>query len=52
MDKEKVVAGLRACIVSGSCKTCPYEGAAPLCIRSLMRDALELVEGEEEETNV
>lgn len=50
-DREKVIKGLECCITDGrdSCKKCYQEGPGfgIACRQGLMRDALELLKGQE-----
>lgn len=50
-DRGKVITGLECCVTDGrdSCKKCYQEGPGfgIACIQGLMRDALELLKGQE-----
>lgn len=54
VDKAKVIAGLRCCIVRNPddkmrCTECPYRDPGTYCLNRLKIDALAVLEAEEEE---
>lgn len=50
MDKQTIIEGLRHCSTNTPCEGCPYEETGSQeCIIRLVRDALELIEGGQQE---
>jgi hypothetical protein len=48
MDKQVVIEGLRHCM-NNNCNGCPYDDGTTIeCLAKLPKDALALIEGEEE----
>lgn len=50
-SKKEIIEGLRNCSAETPhyCRKCPYDEGSAQCISNLMKDALELIEAEEEE---
>lgn len=48
MDKQAIIEGLRHC-ANNDCNGCPYDDSTVECLTKLLKDALALIEGEEED---
>lgn len=49
-SKKEIIEGLRHCTMENcTVEACPYDIGSSDCISNLMKDALELIEAEEEE---
>lgn len=52
IEKEKVCKGLKCCVKPmlspSGCRECPYQNEEGICSNKLMRDALRLLEGQDD----